>query len=75
VEGIREKVLTQQLRELEADGLVRREVRHQVPPKVVYSLTSLGLSLERALGPLGDWGHEHMAEISRRRATRPIPSR
>lgn len=69
VEGISEKVLTQQLRELEADGVVHREVHQQVPPKVVYSLTPLGVSLERALGPLGDWGEEHMDHIVARRAS------
>lgn len=56
VPGISEKMLTQQLRELEADGLVHREVFHQVPPRVEYSLTSLGRSLNKALGPLADWG-------------------
>jgi DNA-binding HxlR family transcriptional regulator len=54
--GISEKMLTQQLRELEADGLVHREVFHQVPPRVEYSLTPLGSSLNKALGPLADWG-------------------
>ena len=35
---------------------MHREVHHQVPPKVEYSLTELGVSLDRALAPLGDWG-------------------
>lgn len=61
--GISEKVLTQQLRELERDGIVRREVHEQVPPKVVYSLTSLGESLDRALAPLGEWGEQHLDHI------------
>ncbi|HMO11558.1 MAG TPA: helix-turn-helix domain-containing protein [Actinotalea sp.] len=68
VEGISEKVLSQQLRELTRDGLVHREVHDQVPPKVVYSLTPLGASLERALAPLGDWGEEHLADIQAARA-------
>lgn len=63
VEGVSEKVLAQQLRELERDGLVHREVHDEVPPKVVYSLTPLGASLERALGPLGDWGEDHLDHI------------
>ena len=62
--GISEKVLTQQLRELERDGVVRRVVHEQVPPNVEYSLTSLGESLDRALGPLGDWGEQHLEYIT-----------
>ena len=57
--GVSEKVLTQQLRELERDGIVHREVFAQVPPKVVYSLTDLGRSLYAALEPLGEWGERH----------------
>ena len=63
VTGISEKVLIQQLRDLERDGIVHREVHEQVPPKVVYSLTPLGDSLYAALEPLGDWGEEHMDRI------------
>ncbi|MEU5000798.1 helix-turn-helix domain-containing protein [Streptomyces sp. NPDC021622] len=58
--GISEKVLIQQLRELETDGIVHREVYREVPPKVEYSLTDLGQSLNAALIPLGIWGDEHM---------------
>jgi DNA-binding HxlR family transcriptional regulator len=61
--GVSEKVLTQTLRELERDGIVRREVHDQVPPKVEYSLTELGVSLDRALAPLGEWGERHLAHI------------
>lgn len=68
VAGISEKVLIQQLRDLERDGLVHREVHQQVPPKVVYSVTELGRSLNAALEPLGDWGEQHMAHISATRA-------
>ncbi|WP_052668678.1 winged helix-turn-helix transcriptional regulator [Nitriliruptor alkaliphilus] len=68
VEGISEKVLIQQLRDLERDGLVHREVHEQVPPKVVYSLTDLGESLNAALEPLGDWGEQHMTHITATRA-------
>ena len=63
LEGISEKMLIQQLREMEADGLVHREVYRQVPPKVEYSLTNFGHSLNEALLPLGDWGEEHMERI------------
>ena len=64
VEGISEKVLIQQLRELEADGIVHREQYNEVPPRVEYSLTALGESLNRALTPLCDWGEEHMDRIA-----------
>lgn len=63
VEGISEKVLIQQLKELERDGIVDRRVHDQVPPKVVYSLTPLGETLNRALEPLGDWGEAHLSHI------------
>lgn len=63
VAGISERVLIQQLREMEAAGLLHREVYHQVPPKVEYSLTDFGRSLNTALAPLGEWGEEHMDRI------------
>jgi DNA-binding HxlR family transcriptional regulator len=63
VGGISEKMLIQQLRELEHDGIVHREVYREIPPKVEYSLTDLGVSLNKALEPLGDWGEKHMATI------------
>ena len=60
VEGISEKMLIQQLREMEADGLVDRNVFHQVPPRVEYSVTPLGASLNEALTPLCEWGKRHL---------------
>lgn len=50
------KMLTQQLRELEKDGLINREVYPVVPPKVEYSLTALGKSLFPILSAMYDWG-------------------
>lgn len=70
VPGITEKMLIQHLRELEADGIVHREVFHEIPPKVVYSATELGASLNKALEPLGAWGDAHIKEISARRQRR-----
>ncbi|TDE00262.1 winged helix-turn-helix transcriptional regulator [Jiangella asiatica] len=67
IPAVTEKMLIQQLRELEADGVVHREVFQQVPPKVEYSLTDFGRSLEVALRPLGDWGHENMTRIEETR--------
>ncbi|MDT0270465.1 helix-turn-helix domain-containing protein [Streptomyces sp. DSM 44915] len=58
--GVSEKVLASHLRELEADGIVLREARDEVPPHVSYSLTALGRSLNAALEPLGAWGQEHV---------------
>ncbi|MFD5467965.1 winged helix-turn-helix transcriptional regulator [Kitasatospora sp. NPDC127059] len=58
--GVSEKMLTQHLRELEADGLVHREVYAEVPPRVEYSLTEHGHTLNQALRPLGVWGRERI---------------
>jgi len=63
VSGISERVLILQLREMENSGLVHREVYHQVPPKVEYSLTEFGHSLNTAIMPLGEWGEKHMDRI------------
>lgn len=61
--GISQKMLTQQLRDMENDQLIRREVFPEVPSRVEYSLTPFGASLNRALEPLGDWGHDNMDRI------------
>lgn len=54
--GITQKMLTQQLREMERDGLVHREVYAEVPPKVEYSLTPMGQTLEPVVHAMCDWG-------------------
>ena len=56
ITGISQKMLTQQLRQMERDGLVRRKVYAQVPPKVEYSLTAVGHSLEPVLEAMSRWG-------------------
>ncbi|MGW1817875.1 winged helix-turn-helix transcriptional regulator [Streptomyces sp. NPDC002125] len=56
--GVSEKMLTQHLREMEEDGLVHRKVYAEVPPRVEYSLTEHGHTLNQALAPLGMWGTE-----------------
>ena len=66
--SISDKMLSQQLRELETDCVVSRQDFHQVPPHVEYSLTPFGESLLRALGPLCDWGTEHMTRIGEMKA-------
>jgi DNA-binding HxlR family transcriptional regulator len=60
IPGITEKMLAQQLRELEADGVVSRRVYPTVPPRVEYSLTEYGWSLKRALREICTWGRKHM---------------
>jgi DNA-binding HxlR family transcriptional regulator len=65
VRGVSDKMLIQQLKELEADGIVTRTDYREVPPRVDYSLTPLGRSLAEALVPLCAWGTENMAEVAR----------
>ncbi|MEZ0472871.1 winged helix-turn-helix transcriptional regulator [Luteimonas salinilitoris] len=69
--GISEKVLAQQLREMEADALIRREIFPGAVQKVVYSVTPHGVSLNEAIGILSQWGkmHErHLEHVTARRA-------
>ena len=70
VHGISQKMLTQTLRALEADGLVLRTVYPQVPARVEYELTELGRSLLEPLGALIAWASEHMGEVDAVRAAR-----
>lgn len=58
--GISQKVLTENLRSLERDGIVRREVFAEIPPKVVYSLSELGNSLRPIFDAMTDWGNDYM---------------
>jgi DNA-binding HxlR family transcriptional regulator len=62
--GLTEKVLTVALREMEADGLVHREVHDVLPPKTVYSLTDFGRELAEALAPLSGWGHRRLEKMT-----------
>ncbi len=59
VTGITQKVLTNNLRQMEASGLVKRKVYAEVPPKVEYSLTETGLSLKPILDSMVTWGNEY----------------
>jgi DNA-binding HxlR family transcriptional regulator len=68
VTGISEKMLSQQLREMEGDGIVARKDYQEIPPRVEYSLTGFGVSLVEALRPLCDWGREHMERIAKAKA-------
>ena len=57
--NVSQKVLTAQLRTMEANGLVNRKVYAEVPPKVEYSLTELGQSLKPILEAMQNWGEEY----------------
>jgi DNA-binding HxlR family transcriptional regulator len=59
VPGITHKVLTHQLRDLEKNGLLTRTVYPEVPPKVEYHVTALGLSLKPVIDAMHQWGAEH----------------
>ncbi|MEK8089574.1 winged helix-turn-helix transcriptional regulator [Thermithiobacillus plumbiphilus] len=61
--GVTQKMLTQQLREMESDSIVHRKVYPEVPPKVEYSLTPLGESLWPILMTMHDWGMRQLSEI------------
>ena len=61
--NISQKVLTSNLRQMEADGLVHREVYAEVPPRVEYSLTDTGRSLDVVIGVLRDWGEQYKANL------------
>jgi DNA-binding HxlR family transcriptional regulator len=63
VKGISQKMLTQTLRDLERDGLVVRRVYPTIPPRVEYSLTKLGKTLEGPLCALSRWSEQHMKEV------------
>ena len=59
VTGITQKVFTNNLRQMEASGLVKRKVYAEVPPRVEYSLTETGLSLKPVLDSMVEWGNDY----------------
>ena len=61
--GVTQRMLTLHFRELERDGLIHREVYREVPPKVEYSLTAMGRSLEPLLRFMSEWGHGNRASL------------
>lgn len=65
IRDVSDKVLIQQLKELEADGTLCRNDYKEVPPRVDYTLTQLGQSLAQALEPLCQWGTNNMAEMQK----------
>jgi len=61
--SISQKVLTQQLRAMEQDGLVVRKAYAEIPPRVEYTLTEVGKSLKPILDSMWDWGEEYKRNI------------
>ncbi|MDJ0626072.1 MAG: helix-turn-helix domain-containing protein [Candidatus Caenarcaniphilales bacterium] len=60
IPGVTQRMLTNQLRELENNGVIHREVYAEVPPRVEYSLTEYGRSLKPIMLSMRDWGAKHM---------------
>ena len=69
------KVLTQRLRQLERDGLVERTYHPEMPPRVEYTITDLGRSLQPVFAALGTWTRERLPEVekSRQAYAGPLP--
>jgi DNA-binding HxlR family transcriptional regulator len=61
--GCTQRMLTNQLRDLEEDGIVHREIFPQVPPRVEYSLTDIGRDLEPMVRAMCDWGQRHVEGV------------
>ena len=70
--NVTQRMLTNQLRELETDGLIARKVYAQVPPKVEYSLTARGRSLQPVMAALKEWGDAHIALAGNPPAVVPV---
>ncbi|MEM8996866.1 MAG: helix-turn-helix domain-containing protein [Acidobacteriota bacterium] len=67
IPGISQRMLTQQLRELERDGVVAREQFLEIPPRVEYRLTPLGSTLSRVEEAIDRWGQAHMPQVEEAR--------
>jgi DNA-binding HxlR family transcriptional regulator len=67
---VTQRMLTLQLRELELDGIVHREIFKQIPPRVEYSLTEFGASLGPIIVQMRDWGEAYMEQIQARKRQR-----
>ena len=71
INGVSQKMLTQTLRMLEADGFVQRTAYPTIPPRVEYELTDLGLRLREPITQIRRWAEENINEIERARANQP----
>ena len=65
IPGISQKVLTDNLRIMEEEGIISREVFAQVPPKVIYSLTEIGKSLLPIIDAMAEWGDNYKNNLNR----------
>ncbi|WP_083607584.1 helix-turn-helix domain-containing protein [Thalassospira sp. TSL5-1] len=73
--GVTQRMLTRQLRELEQDGIIHREVYAEVPPRVEYSLTTKGESLRAIILALKDWGEKNVPYFSAAAETAPVKNK
>src|SRR3984885_7830360 len=73
VGSVSDKVLVQQLKELQADGIIDRLDYGEIPPKVEYSLTAFGRTLGMALAPLCEWGTRYSVDVEAILARRKVP--
>ncbi len=74
VGSVSDKVLIQQLKELQADGIIDRFDYGEIPPKVEYSLTAFGRTLGKALAPLCEWGTKYSGDVEAIMARRKVPA-
>ncbi|HEX4414167.1 MAG TPA: helix-turn-helix domain-containing protein [Lacipirellulaceae bacterium] len=65
--GVSHRTLTQQLRELEGHGIIKRKIYREVPPKVEYSLTPMGETLRPVIGVIHDWAEKYSQARLRKR--------
>jgi DNA-binding HxlR family transcriptional regulator len=73
VGSVSDKVLIQQLKDLQADGIIDRFDYGEIPPKVEYSLTAFGRTLGKALAPLCEWGTKYSGDVEAIMARRKVP--
>ena len=69
---ITQKMLTKQLRELEDEDIINRVIYPQVPPKVEYSISQYGKSLQPVLAIMHEWGTRHVSHIEKKRNSQNI---
>lgn len=74
IEGISERMLVAQLRELESDGLITRVIYPEVPPRVEYQLTALGSTMEPMLIAMSDWGNFYRMETEGKEIAGEFPA-
>lgn len=67
VKGITQSMLTSQLRQLEEDGIIKRKIYAEIPPRVEYTLTEFGLTLSPILVAMGNWGKRYKLNNERKK--------